>query len=98
MGRRRQQRVSFYQLEEWSQFRKALVVRVEDGQAERVLEYESPPEHCPDGLPSHVFKAATIEEGTAYLCTQTEVLVCDFPSFAHPARDLAAPASTTSTT
>jgi hypothetical protein len=77
-----QQRVSFYQLEEWSQFKKALVVRVEDRQAEPVLEYESPPEHRPDGLPSHVFKAATIEDGTAYLCTQTEVLLCDFPSFA----------------
>lgn len=77
-----QQRVSFYQLKEWHQFKKALVVRVTDGQAEPVLEYESPPEHCPDETPSHTFKAATIEGDTAYLCTQTEVLLCDFPSFA----------------
>jgi hypothetical protein len=28
-----------------------------------------------------VFKAATIKENRAYLCTQTEILICDFPSF-----------------
>ncbi|HKV07345.1 MAG TPA: hypothetical protein VJ725_04340 [Thermoanaerobaculia bacterium] len=77
-----QQRVSFYQLKEWHAFKKALVVRVVDGRAEPVLEYESPPEHCPDDTPSHTFKAATIQGNTAYLCTQTEVLLCDFPSFA----------------
>ncbi|HSK75192.1 MAG TPA: hypothetical protein VLQ45_01940 [Thermoanaerobaculia bacterium] len=77
-----QQRVTFYQLKEWNQFKKALVVRVAEGKAEPVLEYESPPEHCPDETPSHLFKAATIQGDTAYLCTQTEVLLCDFPSFA----------------
>lgn len=76
-----EQRVHFYQLREWQQYKTALVVRVEDGRLERVLEYESPPEHCPDEIPSHTFKAATIQGDTAYLCTQTEVLVCDFPSF-----------------
>lgn len=77
-----EQRVHFYQLREWQQYKTALVVRVEDGRLERVLEYESPPEHCPDETPSHTFKAATIQGDTAYLCTQTEVLICDFPSFA----------------
>lgn len=77
-----QQRVSFYQLKEWHQFKKALVVCVAGGEARPVLEYESPPEHCPDETPSHTFKAATIQGNTAYLCTQTEVLLCDFPSFA----------------
>ncbi|HEV2853283.1 MAG TPA: hypothetical protein VHC97_10810 [Thermoanaerobaculia bacterium] len=76
-----EQRISFYKLKEWSLYKKALVVRVADGRPERVLEYESPPEHCPDEAPSQVFKAATIQDGTAWLCTQTEVLVCDFPSF-----------------
>lgn len=77
-----EQRVLFSMPQEWSAFKKALVVRVNgDGRPERVLEYESPPEHCPDEMPSHVFKAATIDGDTAYLCTQTEVLVCDFPSF-----------------
>lgn len=76
-----EQRLSFHQLNEWEQYRKALVVRIDRGVAARVLEYESPPEHCPDGRPSHVFKAATFEGDTAYLCTQTEVLVCDLPGF-----------------
>lgn len=76
-----EQRISFYKLKEWSLYKKALVVRVENGRPERVLEYESPPEHCPDEAPSQVFKAATIQDGTAWLCTQTEVLICDFPSF-----------------
>src|SRR5262245_61106503 len=66
---------------EWRLYRKALVLKVESGRVERVLEYESPPEHCPDDSPSIVFKAASIKENRAYLCTQTEILICDFPSF-----------------
>ncbi|HEY0510720.1 MAG TPA: hypothetical protein VGH73_02370 [Thermoanaerobaculia bacterium] len=77
-----EQRVLFYRPEEWAQYKKALVVKRENGRLERVLEYESPPEHCPDEMPSQVFKAATIQGDRAYLCTQTEVLVCDMPGFA----------------
>lgn len=72
---------------EWHRFRAGVVVRVEpeSGRLERVLEYESPPDHCPDDRPSHLFKAATVEtrpEGdTIWLCTQTEVLECSFPGF-----------------
>ena len=76
-----EQRVLFSKPNEWSEYKKALVVRVQDGRPKRVLEYQSPPEHCPDEMPSHVFKAATIAGDTAWLCTQTEVLVCDVPSF-----------------
>jgi hypothetical protein len=47
-----------------------------------VLEYESPAEHRPDGKASVLFKAASISGDRAYLCTQTEILICDFPSFA----------------
>jgi len=66
---------------EWRLYKKALVVKAEAGGLERVLEYESPPEHCPD-VPSIVFKAASMSRDRAYLCTQTEILICDFPSFA----------------
>jgi hypothetical protein len=76
-----EQRVQFSQPKEWAQYRKALVVQVVDGRPERVLEYESPPEHRPDETPSLVFKAATFAGDTAWLCTQTEVLVCDLPGF-----------------
>lgn len=67
---------------EWRLYKKALVVRIADGASKCVLEYVSPPEHCPDEEPCILFKAATISEDRAYLCTQTEVLICDFPSFA----------------
>jgi len=77
-----EQRVAFRSRPEWARFSAALVVRAAGGRLERVLEYTSPPEHRPDGPGSHVFKAATVEGDRAYLCTQTEVLVCDFPSFA----------------
>jgi hypothetical protein len=67
---------------EWKLYKKALVVKAEAGRVKRVLEYESPSEHCPDNSPSIVFKAASIKDNRAYLCTQTEILICDFPSFA----------------
>lgn len=67
---------------EWSLYKKAVVVKVENGRAKRVFEYESPPAHCPDKAPSVVFKAATFLRRRAYLCTQTEIVVCLLPSFA----------------
>ena len=67
---------------EWRLYRKALVLKAEGDRLERVLEYQSPVEHCPDDSPSIVFKAASIKGNHAYLCTQTEILICDFPSFA----------------
>jgi hypothetical protein len=67
---------------EWRLYKKGIVVRVDSGRPSTVLEYESPPEHCPDGKASIVFKAGTVAGDRAYLCTQTEVLICDFPSFA----------------
>lgn len=77
-----EQRVAFNVLQEWNRFKTALVVRVRDGRPERVLEYQSPPEHCPDTEdPSQIFKSATVAGNKAYLCTLTEVLVCGFPGF-----------------
>jgi hypothetical protein len=67
---------------EWKLYKKALVVKASGGELKRVLEYETPPEHCADGSPAILFKAASIAGNRAYLCTQTEVLICDFPSFA----------------
>ncbi|MFL6294219.1 MAG: hypothetical protein ACJ759_25270 [Thermoanaerobaculia bacterium] len=66
---------------EWHRFRAGVVVRIdlETGRLERVLEYQSPPGHCPDDRPSHLFKAATVEGDTIWLCTQTEVLECSLP-------------------
>jgi len=67
---------------EWKLYKSGLVVKAEGGQLQRVLKYQTPPEHCADESPSILFKAASIRGNRAYLCTQTEVLICDFPSFA----------------
>jgi hypothetical protein len=80
-----EQRAAFREQPEWTSFKTAVVARIDPrrgGRVERVLEYTSPREHRPDEQPSHVFKAATIAGDTAYLCTQTEVLICGFPDFA----------------
>jgi hypothetical protein len=77
-----EQNVTFREQPEWHLYKTALVLKVEGGRVERALEYRSPAAHCPDLRPSHTFKAATFTHDTAFLCTQTEVLVCDFPSFA----------------
>jgi len=79
-----EQRATIRQPAEWNKFRAAVVARVDQDRGdrlERVLEYVSPPELCPDDKPSILFKAATFEEDTAWLCTQTEVLECALPSF-----------------
>jgi hypothetical protein len=79
-----QRMATFRQLKEWNKFQAAVVARVDarTENAERVLEYVSPPENCPDDQASILFKAATIDGDTAWLCTQTEVLECALPSFA----------------
>ena len=78
-----EQKLTFLDQNEWNKFRAAVVVRVdpETGALSRVLEYQSPPEHAPEDRPSHVFKAATVEGDTMWLCTQTEVLECGLPDF-----------------
>ncbi len=77
-----EQQSIFRERAEWRLYRRALVVEIgPDGVPRQALAYESPPEHCPEE-PSILFKAATFDGATAYLCTQTEVLICDFPGFA----------------
>jgi hypothetical protein len=67
---------------EWTLYKKAVVVGIAGERVQRVLEYESPAEHRPDEPSAILFKAASIAGKRAYLCTQTEILICDFPSFA----------------
>lgn len=67
---------------EWQHFQKGVVVKVDADTltAERIYDYQSPPEVCPD-LPSVVFKAGTLVEDRLYACTQTEVFVYRLPDF-----------------
>jgi hypothetical protein len=67
---------------EWTLYKTAVVVGIAGERVQRVLEYETPAEHRPDESSSILFKAASVAGDRAYLCTQTEILICDFPSFA----------------
>lgn len=75
------QRISFGQVPEHTQFESAVVAKVEGDTVTNVFEYKTPAENLASEKKSTVFKAATIEGDTAYLCTETEVLICSFPSF-----------------
>ena len=78
--------------EEWHAYEKAVLVELDSdtGQVRSLLEYASPPEHCPVGSPSFVFKAASWDGARLLLCTQTEVLFYD-PRAAKITRTLSHP-------
>jgi hypothetical protein len=69
--------------QEFQGFRRGLVLRldVEKREGRIVFEYESPAEVLPDDDPSTLLKAATVEGDRIYLCTPTEIITCEFPSF-----------------
>jgi hypothetical protein len=73
----------FKRLPEWNYYRKALILKVntEAKIARTVVEYESRKDSCPAESPSILFKSATVADGRLYVCTQTEVLVYQLPSF-----------------
>ena len=76
-GRQKRRRVE----DEWQQYEAALIVRVdlETGEAEPLVEYQSPPDVCPAVEPSFTFKAGTVANGRLYVCTQTELLWYKLP-------------------
>lgn len=78
-GRQRTRR----NLDEWHAYECALVVRVDldSGACTTVAEYQSPPDACPDVLPSHVFKCGSVCGDVLTVCTQTEVLSYRLPDF-----------------
>lgn len=77
------QQRSFGETDEWRQYGKGIIARVDlsTGQRETCVEYVSPPEVCPDEESSITFKAATLEGDRLYACTSTEVLVYELPGF-----------------
>lgn len=76
-----EQREGFFGSDEWRGYRTAVVARLTGDRARRVFEYQTPPERRPPGPGSHCFKAATFTDELAYLCTDTEVLICALPDF-----------------
>jgi len=76
------QRIGFGKKPEHTMFESGVVAKLDDdGKAEKAFEYKTPPEHLAPEKKSTVFKAATIVGDTAYLCTETEVLICRLPDF-----------------
>ncbi|HEU5097961.1 MAG TPA: hypothetical protein VFU22_02880 [Roseiflexaceae bacterium] len=69
--------------QDWNGYERGLVLQVnpETGEARSCLEYVSPPEVCAEQDPAITFQASTLQDGTLYTCTQTELLVYDVPSF-----------------
>lgn len=78
------QRKSFENIKaEWFLFDKALVVHMdaETGKGEICLEYETPLEARASEKSSIVFKTASLKDNKLYLCTSTEVMIYEIPSF-----------------
>lgn len=75
------QLVSFGNMPEHTQFESGVVAKVSDAGTEKVFEYKTPKENLAPEKSSTVFKASTIVGDTAYLCTETEILICSFPDF-----------------
>jgi hypothetical protein len=81
-GQQRSPRPMFADDQNWYEYQKGLILRVEveTGAVEACLEYVSPPDACAPGDPI-LFKAGTMAGKRLYACTQTEVLVFDVPSW-----------------
>jgi len=81
-GQQRAQRSILDQGQQWYDYQKGIVLRVDAQtcQVESSLEYVSPPEACAPGDPI-LFKSGTLRDDKLYVCTQTEVLVYELPTF-----------------
>lgn len=77
------QQRTFVQTEEWRQYGKGVIARVdtETGERSTCVEYVSPPEVCPDEESSITFKSGALDGNRLYVCTSTEVLIYEVPSF-----------------
>lgn len=69
--------------DEWRQYGKGVIVRVnlDTDQTESCVEYKSPPEVCPEEESSITFKSGTLNGNKLYVCTSTEVLIYEVPTF-----------------
>jgi hypothetical protein len=67
----------------WRTYDRALILRIDpcDGQARKMVEYETPLEIRADEDPSIVFKAGTKVGDRLYVCTSTEAMAYSLPSF-----------------
>src|SRR5271154_3552889 len=73
----------FHTLQEWESCKRAMIVEVDPGtkSSRSCVEYESPREVAADELPAILFKSATLRDNKLYICTSTEVMIYELPSF-----------------
>ena len=67
----------------WNGYDEGVIVRIDPAtQAwEECVSYISPPDVCSPGEAAITFQAGAIQDNLLYVCTQTEVLVFELPSF-----------------
>jgi hypothetical protein len=67
----------------WYEYDRGLILEVDPRTGTTVVkvEYESPPEVCPDEQPVIIFKSGTLAGDRLYVCTQTELLTYRVPGF-----------------
>lgn len=67
----------------WYDYGQGLVLRIDldTGAVEHCLQYVSPPAVRAEGQPPILFKCGSLVDDRLYLCTHSEVLIYDVPSF-----------------
>lgn len=77
-----QERPKGHKRDEWNRYRAGIILGVDmpSGTVRQFVEYISPPEVVPDN-PSILFKSGTLADNVLHVCTQTELLAYEVPSF-----------------
>ena len=67
----------------WYKYHKGVILEVDTltGTVAKRAEYVSPPSVCAEEDPAILFKCGTLEGDKLYVCTPTEVLIYDLPTF-----------------
>lgn len=71
-------------VEEWHRYDRGVIAELDSasGQLDVRCEHTTPADACAlDENPAILFKAATLQDGVLYACTQTEIMAYDVPSF-----------------
>ena len=70
-------------MDSWYEYQKGLILELDtpSGAAHTVVEYVSPADAVPAEQPAILFKSGTLIGEELFICTQTEVMIYDVPSF-----------------
>lgn len=68
---------------EWHHFKNGIILELdlEKEKVNKVFEYISPKDACPEKDPSITFKAGYLTSHKFFICTQTEILICNPKTF-----------------